>query len=245
MSHLEESVETGDENVSISDEKSCQRPVGGAQSCRCPVVLDRPAAPHRERSLDDLSAPVGGAVRFLKAAAVTCPVLVSWPVRARANILSWQSVACQSYLGVEVVGARDMSTAKVILSYPWNEGDAGRKQSQPEQEEDDFHEKDYEWVLGDELAQTAKLELREDKDIRNQTLRQFKEWINKNQDLHKCCTGSFEAEICFEAKQKLVFVSKTSQSFEASHTPQVMVHEEVYLLTRFFVSLEWTFCSDS
>nr|CAD7395013.1 unnamed protein product [Timema cristinae] len=101
-----------------------------------------------------------------------------------------QSVVCQSYLGVEVVGTRDMSTARVILSYPWNEGDAGRKQPQPEQEEDVFHQKDYEWVLGDELAQTAKLELREDKDIRNQALRQFREWINKNQDLHKCCTDS-------------------------------------------------------
>nr|CAD7429939.1 unnamed protein product [Timema monikensis] len=66
----------------------------------------------------------------------------------------------------------------------------GRMQPQPEQEEDVFHQKDYEWVLGDELAQTAKLELREDKDIRNQALRQFREWINKNQDLHKCCTDS-------------------------------------------------------
>nr|CAD7197898.1 unnamed protein product [Timema douglasi] len=83
-----------------------------------------------------------------------------------------------------------MSTARVILSYPWNEGDAGRKQPPPEQEEDVFHQKDYEWVLGDELAQTAKLELREDKDIRNQTLRQFREWINKNQDLHRCCTDA-------------------------------------------------------
>nr|CAD7568246.1 unnamed protein product [Timema californicum] len=84
--------------------------------------------------------------------------------------------------------------------------DSQSHQPPPEQEEDVFHQKDYEWVLGDELAQTAKLELREDKDIRNQTLRQFREWINKNQDLHRCCTdgGGSLKDACHQMEAAVI-----------------------------------------
>nr|CAD7256366.1 unnamed protein product [Timema shepardi] len=87
---------------------------------------------------------------------------------------------------------------------PW--GYCIYQQPPPEQEEDVFHQKDYEWVLGDELAQTAKLELREDKDIRNQTLRQFREWINKNQDLHRCCTdgGGSLKDACHQMEAAVI-----------------------------------------
>ncbi|XP_071446333.1 alpha-tocopherol transfer protein-like [Hetaerina americana] len=47
-------------------------------------------------------------------------------------------------------------------------------------------EDEYEWTLGEELAEIAKKELREDESVRNQSLRQMRDWIRKNPRIASC-----------------------------------------------------------
>jgi hypothetical protein len=44
--------------------------------------------------------------------------------------------------------------------------------------------------LRDEVALVATQELRESKTAREQTLQQFRDWINKNRDICNCRTGN-------------------------------------------------------
>ncbi|XP_071446278.1 clavesin-1-like [Hetaerina americana] len=47
-------------------------------------------------------------------------------------------------------------------------------------------EDEYEWTLGEDLAEMAKEELREDESVRNQSLEQMRDWIRKNPRISSC-----------------------------------------------------------
>lgn len=68
-----------------------------------------------------------------------------------------------------------MTTARVIMSYQWGTANS---------------EKAALSGLPDEVAQVATRELRENKSAREQALQQFRDWINKNQDICRCRTGN-------------------------------------------------------
>ncbi|XP_049541842.1 clavesin-1-like [Anopheles darlingi] len=48
----------------------------------------------------------------------------------------------------------------------------------------------YSWTLGDKLRKTAKSELREDENLRNQSLAQMREWIAKSPHIKRCRTDA-------------------------------------------------------
>lgn len=79
-----------------------------------------------------------------------------------------------------------MSTAKVIISYPWIE--KGEKYLDENGNEPFIQPSK---GLRECVAEVARKELREEIPIREASLHQFKEWIRQNHDLENCITGKF------------------------------------------------------
>lgn len=77
-----------------------------------------------------------------------------------------------------------MSATKVIISYPWIKKD----ESYVDENGNEPLIQPYKG-LRECVAQVAKKELREDAIIKEEMLRQFRQWIKQNRDIENCITG--------------------------------------------------------